>query len=58
MPWRDVRRPSVRPSVRQSTFHIFIFFSKTVEGIYSKLAANVPYEVLTKCCYFSIGTKI
>jgi len=35
-----------------STFHILNFFSRTAEGIYSKLATNVPYEVPTKCCYF------
>jgi len=32
-------------------WHIFNF-SKTAEGIYSKLSTNVPHEVLTKCCYF------
>jgi len=27
----------------------FNFFSRTAEGIYSKLATNVPYDILTKC---------
>jgi len=36
------QRPS---SVRPSTFHILNFFSRTAEGVYSKLATNVPYEV-------------
>jgi len=25
---------------------------RTAEGIYSKLAKNIPYGVPTKCCYF------
>jgi len=33
-------------------WHILNFFSRTAEGIYSKLATRIPYEVLTKCCYF------
>jgi len=36
----------------------FNFFSRTAEGIYSKLATNVPYEVSTKCCYFLSQSKI
>jgi len=28
------------------------------EGIYSKLATNVPYEVPTKCCYFESQSEI
>jgi len=44
MAWCTVGRPS--------TFHVFNFFSRTPAGIYSKLATNVPYEVLTKRCYF------
>jgi len=43
--------------IRLSTFHILNFFSRTAEGIYSKLATNVPYEVLTKCCYFLTDPK-
>jgi len=27
------------------------------EGIYSKLATNVPYEVLTKCFTFQVDPK-
>jgi len=27
------------------------------EGIYSQLATHVPYEVPTKCCYFSKDPK-
>jgi len=27
------------------------------EGIYSKLATNVSYEVLSKCCYFKVDLK-
>jgi len=46
----------VRPSIHPSTFHI-LNFSRTAEGIYSKLATNVPYEVLTKCCYFLSRSK-
>jgi len=50
-----VRRPSVRPS----TFHILNLFSRTAEGIYSKPATNVPYEVpSTKCCYFLSRSEI
>jgi len=54
MPWCSVRRPSIRPS----TFHISNFFSRKAEGIYSKLATNVPYEVLTNSCYFLSRSKI
>jgi len=39
-------------------WHIFNFFSRTAEGIYSKLATNVSCEVLTKCCYFLIWSEI
>jgi len=56
-----VRRPSSgvrRPSVSPSTFHILNFFSRTAEGIYSKLATNVPYEVPIKCCYFLNRSEI
>jgi len=31
-------------------WHIFNIFSRTAEGIYSKLATNYPYDFLTKCC--------
>jgi len=34
-----------------------LIFSRTLEGIYSKLGTNVPYEVPTKCCYFSSWSK-
>jgi len=34
------------------------FFSRTAEGIYSKLATNVSYEVPTKYCYFSSRSEI
>jgi len=30
--------------------HIFNFWRRMAEGIYSKLATNVPYDILTKCC--------
>jgi len=56
-----VRRPSsvVRcPFVRPSTFHIYNFYTKTAEGIYSKLATDVPYDVPNKSCYFSSRSKI
>jgi len=33
-------------------WHIFNFFSRTAEGIYSNLVTNVPNEVLTKCFTF------
>jgi len=39
-------------------WHILNFFSRTAQGIYSKLATKVPYEVPTKCCYFSSRSKI
>jgi len=45
-------------SIRPSTFHILNFFSRTAQGIYSKLATNVLYEVLTKCYYFLSRSKI
>jgi len=44
--------------VHPSTFHILNFFLRMAEGIYSKLATHVPYEVLTKCCYFLNQSKI
>jgi len=37
---------------------ILNFFSRTAEGIYSKLATNIAYEVPTKCCYFLSRSKI
>jgi len=43
--------------IRPSTFQMLNFFSRTTEGIYSKLATNVPYEVLNKCCYYLSGSK-
>jgi len=43
---------------RPSTFHILNFFSRTAEGIYSKLATNVHYEVPTKCCYILSRSEI
>jgi len=49
MPWR---------SICPSTFNILNFFSRTAEGIYSKLVTNVPYKVPIKCCYFSSPSKI
>jgi len=33
-------------------WHIFIFFPRMADGIYSKLDTNVPFEVPTKCSYF------
>jgi len=45
MPWLGVCSPS---SVRQSTFQIFNFSSRMTEGIFSKLATNVPYVVDSK----------
>jgi len=38
--------------------HILNFFSRTAEGIYSKLATNVPYQVPTKRCYFLSRSEI
>jgi len=38
--------------------HILNFFSRTAEGIYSKLATNVAYEVLIKYCYFLSGSEM
>jgi len=26
-------------------------------GIYTKLATNVPYDIITKCCYYLSGSK-
>jgi len=45
-------------SILQSTFHVLNLFSRTSEGIYSKLSTNVPYEVPTKCCYLSSLSEI
>jgi len=39
------------------SWNILNFFS-TAEGIYSKLATNVPDEVPTKCCYFLSRSEI
>jgi len=39
-------------------WHILNFFSRKSEGIYSKLATNVSYEVLTKCYYFLSRSEI
>jgi len=39
-------------------WHIFNFFSRTAEGIYSKLATPVFYEVPNKCCYFLSRSEI
>jgi len=50
------RRPAY--GVRPSTFHILNFFSRTAEGIYSKLGTHFPYDVLTKGCYFLSQSKI
>jgi len=36
----------------------FQLLLKNYKGIYSKLATNVPYEVLTKCCYFPRRSEI
>jgi len=30
--------------------HIFNFWRRMAAGIYSKLATNVLYDILTKCC--------
>jgi len=38
-------------------WHILNFFSRTAEGIYSKRATHVPYEILTTCCYYLNGSK-
>jgi len=43
--------------IRLSTFHIFKFFSRMAAGIYSNLGTNVPFEVLTKCCYLLSGSN-
>jgi len=52
MPWRSVRRPSIR-----QLFLLNDFFSKTSPGIYSKLGTNVPYGVTTNCCYYYVDPK-
>jgi len=39
-------------------WHILNFFSRMAEEIYSKLATNVPYEVLAKCCYILSRSEI
>jgi len=39
-------------------WHILNFFTRTAEGIYSKFATNVPYEVPTKCYYFLNRSEI
>jgi len=41
-----------------STFNILNFFLRTAEGIYSKLATHVPYDVPTKCYYFLSRSEI
>jgi len=38
-------------------WHIVNFFSRMSEGIYSRLASNVPYEIQTMCCYSLNGLK-
>jgi len=48
-----------KAQVRSQTFYIFNFL-KTAEGIYTKFGTNVPYQILTKYCYFFTvsGSKI
>jgi len=46
-----------RPSVRPSTFHIFNFFWRSAEGIYSKLATNVPYGARPSIVTFYVDMK-
>jgi len=38
-------------------WHILKFFSRKAEGIYSKLATSVLYEVPTKCVTFRVDPK-
>jgi len=46
----SIRNP-ICPTWPLIGWNILNFFS-TADGIYSQLATNVPYEVLTRCCYF------
>jgi len=39
-------------------WHILNFFSRTAAWIYSKFTTNIPYEVLTKYCYFLSWSEI
>jgi len=39
-------------------WHILNLFSRTSEGIDSKLAKNVLYEILTMCCFFLSRSEI
>jgi len=39
-------------------WHILNFFWRMAAGIYSELAINFPYELLTKCCCFLSRSKI
>jgi len=34
-----------------------LFLAHLSIGIYSKTVTNVPYEILTKCCYYLSGSK-
>jgi len=54
--FKPIRNP-IWPSWPLIGWHI-LNFSRTAEGIYSKLATQVPYEVLTKCCYFLSRSEI
>jgi len=49
--FKQIRNP-ICPPWPLIGWHILNFFSRRAEGIYTKLATHVPYEVPTKCCYF------
>jgi len=55
--FKSIRNP-VWPPWPLIDWHIFIFFSRMAEGIYSKLATNVSYEVPTKWCYVLSQSEI
>jgi len=55
--FKSIRNP-IWPLWPLIGWHILNFFSRTTEGIYSKLSTNVPYDALTKCCYYSSWSKI
>jgi len=56
LPFKPIRNP-IWPPWPLIGWHIFNFFSRTAEGLYSKLATNVPYKILTKCCYYLSRSK-
>jgi len=53
--FKRIRNP-IWPPWPLNGWHIFNF-SRMAEGIFSKLATNVPYEILTMCCYHLSRSK-